>query len=59
MTGTFSVLSQPTSILFDSDASHSFISAKISVKCQLPFYHTQGAFMIATRGGKIATNQLN
>jgi hypothetical protein len=47
MNGTFSVLNQPALILFDSGASHSFISLKFSVKCQLPFYHTQGAFMIA------------
>jgi hypothetical protein len=59
MTGTFSVFNQPALILFDSSASHSFISQKFSVKCQLPFYHTQGSFMIATPGGKIATNQLN
>jgi hypothetical protein len=59
MTGTFSVLNQPSLILFDSSASHSLISPKFSVKCQLPFYHTQGAFMIATLGGKVATNQLN
>jgi hypothetical protein len=59
MTGTFSVFNQPALILFDSGASHSFISQKFSVKCQLPFYHTQGSFMIATPGGKIATNQLN
>jgi hypothetical protein len=59
MTGTFLVFNQPTLILFDSSASHSFISQKFSVKCQLPFYHTQGSFMIATSGGKIATNQLN
>jgi hypothetical protein len=59
MTGTFLVFNQLALILFDSRASHSFISQKFSVKCQLPFYHTQGAFMIATPGGKIATNQLN
>jgi hypothetical protein len=59
MTGTFSVFNQPTSILFYSGASHNFISPKFSVKCQLPFYHTQGAFMIATSGGKITANQLN
>jgi hypothetical protein len=59
MTDTFSVFNQPALILFDSGASHSFISQKISVKFQLPFYHTQGAFMIATPGGKNATNQLN
>jgi hypothetical protein len=59
MTGTFSAFNQPALILFYSGASHSFISQKFSVKCQLPFYHTQGAFMIATLGGKVATNQLN
>jgi hypothetical protein len=56
MTGTFSVFNQPALILFDSGASHIFISRKFSVKCQLPFYHTQGSFMIATPRGKIATN---
>jgi hypothetical protein len=59
MTGIFLVFNQPALILFDSGASHSFISQKFSAKCQLPFYHTKGSFMIATPGGKIATNQLN
>jgi hypothetical protein len=59
MTSIFSISNQPALILFDSGASHSFINQKFSVKCQLPFYHTQGSFMIATPGGKIATNQLN
>jgi hypothetical protein len=59
MTGIFSFFNQPALILFDSGASHSFISQKFSAKCQLPFYHTKGSFMIATPGGKIATNQLN
>jgi hypothetical protein len=59
MTGIFSVFNQPALILFDSGASHSFISLKFSAKCQLPFYHIKGSFMIATLGGKIATNQLN
>jgi hypothetical protein len=59
MTSIFLVYNQPALILFDSGASHSFISQKFSAKCQLPFYHTKGSFMIATHGGKIATNQLN
>jgi hypothetical protein len=57
MTGTFLVYNQPALILFDSGASHSFISQKFSAKYQLPFYHTKGSFMKATPGGKIATNQ--
>jgi hypothetical protein len=59
MTGIFSVFIQPALILFDSGASHSFVSQKFSAKCQLPFYHAKGSFMIATPGGKISTNQLN
>jgi hypothetical protein len=33
MTGIFSILNYPTIILFDSGASHSFISTKFSAKC--------------------------
>jgi hypothetical protein len=58
MTSIFFVLNYPAVILFDSGASHSFISTKFSTKCQLPFHHTSGAFMIATPGGKVATYQL-
>jgi hypothetical protein len=59
MTGIFSVLNYPAVILFYSGASHSFISAKFSAKCQLPFHHTNGGIMIATPGGRVATYQLN
>jgi hypothetical protein len=59
MTGIFSVLNFPAFFLFYSSASHSFISAKFSAKCQLPFHHTKGAIMIATPGGRVATYQLN
>jgi hypothetical protein len=59
MTGIFSVYNQPALILFDSGASHSFISQKFSAKCQLPLYLTRGSFKIAALGGKVASNQLN
>jgi hypothetical protein len=59
MTGIFSDYNQPALILFDSGASHSFISQKFSAKCQLPLYLTRGSFKIATPGGKVASNQLN
>jgi hypothetical protein len=59
MTGIFLVYNQPALIMFDSGASHSFISQRFIANCQLPFYHTKGSFMIATPRGKIATNQLN
>ena len=53
MTGIFSVFNQPALILFDSGASHSFISQKFSAKCQLPFYHTKGSFMKQHLGAKL------
>jgi hypothetical protein len=59
MTGIFSVLNYLAVILFDSGASHSFISAKFSAKCQLTFYHTKGGITISTPGGRVATYQLN
>jgi hypothetical protein len=59
MTGIFSVLNYPAVILFDSGASHSFIRAKFSAKCQLPFHHTNGGITISTIGGRVATNKIN
>jgi hypothetical protein len=58
MIGIFSVLN-PAIILFDSGASHSFISTKFSAKCQLPFYHTNGGITISIPGGRVATYQIN
>jgi hypothetical protein len=49
ITSTFSILNQPTIILFDSGTSHSFISQRFSAKCGLPFCHTKGAYMISTQ----------
>jgi hypothetical protein len=59
MTGIFSILNYRVVILFDSGASHSFISAKFSVKCQLPFHHTNGGITISTPGGRVATYHIN
>jgi hypothetical protein len=46
MTDIFFVLNNPTIILFYYGASHSFISATFSAKCQLPFHHTNGGITI-------------
>jgi hypothetical protein len=59
MTDIFYVLNYHVVILFYSGASHSFISAKFSAKCRLPFHHTNEGIMIATPGGRVATYQLN
>ena len=58
MTGTFSIHNKPAIILFDSGASHSFISEKFGAKLGLDFGHTKGSYMISTPGGKIASNQI-
>jgi hypothetical protein len=58
MTGTFTVFNHLGLVLFDSSTSHNLISPRFSVKCQLPFFHTKGAIMIATPRGKIASNQI-
>jgi hypothetical protein len=58
MTGTFTIHHQPTVILFDSGATHSFINSKFGRKVGLEYYPTKGAYMIVTPGGKIASNQI-
>jgi hypothetical protein len=58
MTGTFSINHQPVIILFDSGATYSFIGSKCGTKVGLDFYPTKGAYMIATPGDKIASNQI-
>jgi hypothetical protein len=52
-------LNFPAVILFYSGASHNFINAKFSAKCQLPFHHTNGGITISTPGGMVATYQIN
>ena len=58
MSGTFSINHHPAVILFDSGASHSFISSKFGARVGLDFCHTKGSFMISTPGGKVASNQI-
>ena len=58
MSGTFSIHNKPAVILFDSGATHSFISAKFGARVGLDFCHTKRSCMIATPGGKIASNQI-
>jgi hypothetical protein len=58
MMGIFSIHRKPVVILFDSGASYNFISAKFGAKVGLDFCHARRLYMIATPGGKIASNQL-
>ena len=58
MTGTFSINHKPTVVLFDSGATHSFISNKYGARVGLEFRHAKAPYMITTPGGKIISNQI-
>jgi hypothetical protein len=58
MTGTFSIDYKPIIILFDSGATHSFISDKCIARVGLDFCQAKGSYMISTPRGKIGSNQL-
>jgi hypothetical protein len=58
MTGTFSINYKPVIILFDSGATHSFISDKCVARVGLGSCQTKGSYMISTPGEKINSNQL-
>jgi hypothetical protein len=58
LTGTFSINDTPVKILFDSGATHSFISEKLLGKLGLKGSHTTSAYKIITSGGEITSNIL-
>src|SRR5436190_10855783 len=56
MAGTFSVNGHPDVILFDSGASHSFISALCVVKNNLVCERTEHEYFIQSPGGQLLTH---
>jgi hypothetical protein len=58
MSGTFSIHHKPVVTLFDSGATHSFISNNCGTQIGLDLCPTQGSYMISTPGGKITSNQM-
>jgi hypothetical protein len=58
LTGTFSINDTLAKILFDSEATHSFISEKLLSKIDLKGSHTNSACKIITPGGQITSNIL-
>jgi hypothetical protein len=58
MSCTFSIYHKPVVTLFDSGATHSFISNNCSTRIGLDLCPTQGSYMISTPGGKITSNQM-
>jgi hypothetical protein len=58
LTGTFSIRDHPVRILFDSGATHSFISESLVSKLGLHACHTKDSFVVATAGGRILSNTM-
>jgi predicted aspartyl protease len=58
MMGTFSINHHPVIILFDTGATHSFISMDCGTKVGLDIYSINEAYRIVTPGGKILSNQI-
>jgi hypothetical protein len=55
LAGTFSLNRHPATVLFDSGASHDFISNACTQKHQLVTEHIIIPYLICTPGGNIAT----
>jgi hypothetical protein len=53
MMGTFLVANHPADILFDSGASHTFISKKFVEKHCIPYTESREGFTIHSPGGQI------
>jgi hypothetical protein len=58
LTGTCSINDIPVKILFDSGATHSFISEKLEGKLGLMGSHSNSAYKIITPGGQISSSTL-
>jgi hypothetical protein len=56
LTGTFSVNDTPIKILFDSGATHNFISESLLGKLGLKGSHTKSAYKIITPSGNISSH---
>jgi hypothetical protein len=58
MSGTFYIHHQPVVTLFDSGATHSFISNNCGTRIGLDPCPTKGSYMISTPGGTITSDQM-
>jgi hypothetical protein len=57
-TGTFSLNGHSVVILFDSSATHDFVSKACIQKCKLVIELISAPYLISTLGGKIFTKQV-
>ena len=58
MMGQFSIAKQPTVILFNSSASHTFINRVCVMKYQLLIKAIEGSFYIQSPGGHMYTKEV-
>jgi hypothetical protein len=58
LASTFSLNEYHVVTLFDSGATHDFISKACTKRCQLVIQHIYTPYMISTPGGKIVTKQM-
>ena len=58
MAGMFSVNDRPVTVLFDSGASHTFISEECVVKLGLEIEIMSVPYSIHSPGGQLLTNQM-
>jgi hypothetical protein len=56
--GMFLANSHPTTVLFDSRASHSFVSSKFVVKHNLPITIMKYTMNVSSRGGEMKTKHI-
>jgi hypothetical protein len=56
--GTFLVSSHPATILFNSRASHSFISSSFVVKHSLPIATMRHTMLVSSYGGEMGTKHI-
>jgi hypothetical protein len=58
MSGTFSIHHKPVVTLFDSGATHSFMSNNCGTRIGLDLCPTKGSYVISTPGGKITSDRM-
>jgi hypothetical protein len=54
---TFSLNGYPAIVLFDSGATHDFITNTCTQICQLSIHHIDTPYLISTTGGRVVTKQ--